>query len=82
MLHTLWLSTTSQSGKVAQKWLILAIFPLAGGKGGVTVWGKFVDFFKVLLQVLKCYPRYLDMSPGLREAIWTPHTPQMIVYHA
>ena len=44
---------------------ILAIFPLAKGKGGVTVWEKFVDFFKVLLQVLKCYSRYLDMSPGL-----------------
>ena len=82
MLHTFWLSTMSQSHKVAQKWLNLAIFPLAGGKGGVTVWRKFVDFSKVLLQVLKCYSRYLDMSPGLREAIWTPYTPQMIVYHA
>ena len=72
MVHTLWLSITSKSDKVAQKWLILAIFPPAGSKGQCTVWGNFVDFLKVLPQVLKCYPRYLDMSTGPREAIWTP----------
>ena len=72
MLDTFRLSTTSQSDKVGQKWLILAISLTAGSKGQRTLWGKFLDFFKVFPQVLKCYPRYLDLSPGLREGIWTP----------
>ena len=69
MLDTFRLSTTSQSDKVGQKWLILAISLTAGSKGQRTLWGKFLDFFKVFPQVLKCYPRYLDMSTGPREAI-------------
>ena len=72
MLDTFLLSTTSQSDKVAQKWLILAISLTAGSKGEHTLWGKFLDFFKVFPQVLKCYPGYVDLSPGLREGIWTP----------
>ena len=72
MLDTFRLSTTSQSDKVAQKWLILAISFTTGSKVERTLWGKFLDFFKVFPNVQKCYPGYLDLSPGLREGIWTP----------
>ena len=78
MLDTFRLSTTSQSDKVAQKRLILAISLTAGSKSERTLWGKFLDFFKVFPQDLKCYSGYLDRSSGLREGIWTPETPQMI----
>ena len=47
MKFTFWLSTTPQSDMVAQKWHMLAIFLTAGTKGGGTLWGIYVDFFKV-----------------------------------